>query len=68
MQTYWQDCLISDIEDWTKNLFSKTNLERENICIVKTIKIIEAQKHFAKEAGFQGLSENINNNLDCSVK
>lgn len=32
------------------------------------IKIIKAQKHFAKEAGFPGLSEHIDNNLDSSVK
>lgn len=52
------------MEYWTKDSFSKLGLfgRGENICIIKAIKIIKAQRHFAKKTGFQGLSE-LNTNL-----
>lgn len=57
--------LISYAEDWTKKSFSMLgiNLAGRKYLHNKSIKIIKAQKHFAKEAGFQGLREH-NNNLD----
>lgn len=56
-------------EEWAKNSFS--NLDElgkgENVCIIKEIKIIDTQEPFAKENGFQGLSEH-SNNLESNVK